>query len=163
MRHAMSLASKAESQGEVPIGAVIVRDGEIIGEGWNQSITLNDASAHAEIMAIRDAGERVANYRLVNATMYVTLEPCPMCAGALVHSRLERVVFGALDPKTGAVVSVMQLLEHESLNHKVQLDGGCCDLECSNQVSNFFKKRRAEKKLAKQAAKAADAGLDNND
>ena len=153
MEYGLKLAEKAEEQGEIPIGAVIVKAGTIIGEGWNQSITRNDASAHAEIMAMRAAGQSENNYRLVGGTLYVTLEPCPMCAGALVHSRIERLVYGARDYKTGAVESVMKLLDHESHNHKVQYQGGCCESACGEQISNFFKRRRAEKKQAKLIVK----------
>ena len=149
----MRLAEKAESQGEIPVGAVIIKEGEIVGEGWNQAISLNDATAHAEIMAIRDAGANLKNYRIIDTTMYVTLEPCVMCAGALIHSRISRVVFGAKDYKTGALVSVMNLLEHESMNHVVEHESGLCGTECSEQLSAFFRKRRAEKKRLKQLAK----------
>lgn len=148
--YAQQLAEKAEALGEIPVGAVIIKDDQIIGEGWNQSITLNDPTAHAEVMAIRDAGRRVNNYRIVDSTLYVTLEPCPMCTGALVHARIGRLVFGASDYKTGAVHSVMQLLDHDSHNHKLEYVTGVCQDECSRQLSDFFKKRRAEKKLEKQ-------------
>jgi len=103
MMHAISLAQRAQSEGEVPVGAVLVRDGEMVGEGWNQNITLNDPSAHAEIVALRDAGQKLKNHRLPGCVLYVTLEPCAMCVGAMIHARLERVVFGATDPKTGAL------------------------------------------------------------
>jgi len=156
IEYAMALAAKAEAQGEIPIGAVIVKDDVVLGEGWNQSITLNDASAHAEIMAIRDAGQRVNNYRLVGSTIYVTLEPCPMCAGALVHSRISRLVFAAKDYKTGAVGSVMNLLTHASMNHRVEHESGVCEQACSEQLSQFFRKRRAEKKAIKAKKKKTE-------
>jgi len=153
MEYAMSLAERAESQGEIPVGAVIIKDDKVVGEGWNQAISLNDPTAHAEIMAIRDAGSKLKNYRIIDTTMYVTLEPCVMCTGALVHSRISRVVFGAKDYKTGAVVSVMNLLEHESMNHVVEYESGLCESQCSEQLSSFFKKRRAEKKKLKLQSK----------
>ncbi|WP_299267626.1 tRNA adenosine(34) deaminase TadA [uncultured Psychrosphaera sp.] len=149
MSYAIELASKAEQQGEIPVGAVLVKDGEVIGEGWNQSITLNDPTAHAEIMAIRDAGQKVDNYRLVDATLYVTLEPCPMCAGALVHSRIDKLVFGASDLKTGAAGSVMNIVTHEKLNHQLEVTSGVLKQECSEAISAFFKKRRQQKKADK--------------
>lgn len=149
MQYALTLADKAQQQGEIPVGAVIVKGDEVIGEGWNQSITLNDPTAHAEVMAIRDAGARVANYRLIDSTLYVTLEPCPMCAGALVHSRIARLVFGATDAKTGAAGSIMNLVEHQGLNHQLEVASGVCAKDCSDKISNFFKMRRAEKKQQK--------------
>ena len=149
MQYAQQLALKAESQGEIPVGAVLVQNGEMIGEGWNQSITLNDPTAHAEIMALRDAGKRIGNYRLIESTLYVTLEPCPMCAGALVHARIDKVVFGANDLKSGACGSVMNLLQHPQLNHQSELAKGVLGDECSHQLSAFFQRRRAEKKALK--------------
>lgn len=150
MYHALLLANKAEQQQEIPVGAVLVRGDQIIGEGWNQSITLHDPSAHAEMMAIRQAGLHAQNYRLIESTLYVTLEPCPMCAGLLVHSRINRLVFGAADYKTGAAGSVMNLLEHESLNHTLDICGGILADQCADKISSFFKRRRAEKKHIKQ-------------
>lgn len=152
MQYALSLAEKAQQQGEIPVGAVIVRDNEVIGEGWNQSITLNDPSAHAEVMAIRDAGQRIGNYRLINSTLYVTLEPCPMCSGALVHSRIARLVFGATDAKTGAAGSVMNIVNHDKLNHQLEVESGVCADLCSSKISNFFKMRREQKKQQKRDA-----------
>jgi tRNA(adenine34) deaminase len=149
MSYAIELASKAELQGEIPVGAVLVKDDEIIGQGWNQSITLNDPTAHAEVMAIRDAGQKVDNYRLVGSTLYVTLEPCPMCAGALVHSRIDKLVFGASDLKTGAAGSVMNIVTHEKLNHQLDVISGVLQQECSQAISAFFKKRRQQKKADK--------------
>lgn len=150
MRYALDLADKAEQIGEIPVGAVLVKNDQVIGEGWNMSILQHDPSAHAEMLAIRNAGQTVQNYRLVNATLYVTLEPCPMCAGLLVHSRIERLVFGAKDFKTGAAGSVMDLVRDEKLNHQVEVCSGVLEEACSAKISSFFKKRRAEKKQLKK-------------
>lgn len=155
MQHAMALASKAEGIGEIPVGAVLVLGDEVIGEGWNRSISEHDACAHAEIMAIRAAGTRLANYRLLDTTLYVTLEPCCMCAGALIHSRVRRVVYGARDLKTGAAGSVFEILQDSRHNHRVEIRGGVLADACSAQLSAFFKRRRAEQKAAKLAAKQA--------
>lgn len=149
MKHAIMLAGKAESIDEVPVGAIVVLDGEIIGEGWNQSINLHDATAHAEIMALREAGNTVENYRLINATLYVTLEPCSMCAGAMVHSRVKRLVYGAVDLKTGAAGSVFNLVEHPKLNHQLEVRSGVFATETGALLSQFFKRRRKEKKALK--------------
>lgn len=146
MQYALSLADKAEAMGEVPVGAVLVKDDEIVGEGWNQPITLHDPSAHAEVMAIRAAGNSLENYRLPNTTLYVTLEPCAMCAGLMIHSRIQRVVFGAFDPKTGAAGSVFDTLIDQRHNHSIEVVGGILETECSNHLKAFFKKRRAQKK-----------------
>ena len=154
MQHAMTLARRAWEQGEIPVGAVLVHEDKIIGEGWNQSITLHDPSAHAEMMAIREAGQALQNYRMLDTTLYVTLEPCPMCAGLLVHSRIKRLVFGASDQKTGAAGSVMYLLDDERLNHQVEVTGGVLESECSEMLSDFFKLRRAEIKQKKRDKKA---------
>jgi len=142
MRCALRLARDAEAGGEVPVGAVIVRDGILIGEGRNAMIGSHDASAHAEIAALRDAGRRVANYRLTGATLYVTLEPCVMCAGALIHARLARVVYAAADPKTGAAGSVFDTLLSERHNHRIVVDGGVLAGEASAMLSGFFRHRR---------------------
>ncbi|WP_299015817.1 tRNA adenosine(34) deaminase TadA [uncultured Photobacterium sp.] len=157
MRRAIELAAKAEEEGEVPVGAVVVYEGQVIGEGWNRSIGQHDATAHAEIMALRQAGTVIQNYRLLDATMYVTLEPCPMCAGAMVHSRIGKVVFGAHDLKTGAAGSIMNLLSYEQVNHHVAYESGMLAEECRAQLQAFFKRRRAEKKAAKKARQAAQA------
>ena len=149
MTYALSLADKAEVQGEIPVGAVLVRDNQIIGEGWNQSITLNDPSAHAEMQAIREAGKLLGNYRLINTTLYVTLEPCPMCAGLLVHSRIQRLVFGASDLKSGAAGSVMDLLRDERLNHQVEVTADVLATQCADKLSSFFRNRRAQIKAHK--------------
>lgn len=143
MQRAFELAQKAEEEGEVPIGAVVVREGEIIGEGWNRPILNSDPTAHAEIMALRDAGQRVNNYRLPDTTLYVTLEPCTMCAGAIVHSRVRRVVYAATDPKGGAAGSVFDLLpSDERFNHRTEVEGGVMAEECSDLLRAFFKRRR---------------------
>ncbi|MDC8830423.1 tRNA adenosine(34) deaminase TadA [Alteromonas gilva] len=150
MRHALALAQKAEQMNEIPVGAVIVSDDTIIGEGWNTPITDHDPSAHAEMKALRLAARQRENYRVIDATLYVTLEPCPMCAGALVHGRITRLVFGAFDEKTGAAGSVMQLCRHEALNHQIEVTGGVLAESCGAVISNFFKRRRAEKKQLKR-------------
>lgn len=150
MTYALTLAERAEQQGEIPVGAVLVKDDTLLGEGWNQSITLNDPSAHAEMMAIRAAGNHLGNYRLNDTQLYVTLEPCPMCAGLLVHSRVARLVFGASDPKTGAAGSLMNLLNDARLNHQVEVEGGVLGEQCSEMLSAFFRRRRAEIKARKK-------------
>jgi len=142
MQHALSLAGRAEEQGEVPIGAVIVRDGSLVGEGWNRNIVLNDPTAHAEIIALRDCADRMGNYRLPGCVMYVTLEPCAMCVGAMIHARVERLVFGAGDPKTGAVGGRFNLLTCTEHNHVPAVSGGCLDTECGDILRNFFAARR---------------------
>lgn len=153
MRHAISLAKKAEKINEIPVGAVVVANGEIIGEGFNQSITLNDPSAHAEMIAIRQAGQTLENYRLLDCTLYVTLEPCPMCAGLLVHSRIKRIVFASKDEKTGSAGSAFNLVSNDKLNHMIETTSGVLAEECSNMLSAFFKRRREEIKARKQAEK----------
>ncbi|CAM3735031.1 tRNA adenosine(34) deaminase TadA [Pseudoalteromonas maricaloris] len=150
MKVALAFADKAEAENEIPVGAVVVKDGEMIAAGWNRSITCHDPSAHAEMMAIREAGKVVENYRLIDCTLYVTLEPCPMCAGLLVHSRLSRVVFGASDAKTGAAGSIMNLLQHEKLNHQLEVTSGVLSEVCGEKLSAFFKRRRQEIKAAKK-------------
>ncbi len=153
MQYALQLADNAEQMGEIPVGAVVVADNEKLGEGWNTPISSHDPSAHAEMNALRAAAKKVNNYRVVNSTLYVTLEPCPMCAGMLVHARVSRVVFGAYDLKTGAAGSVIQLLQHPQLNHQIEICAGVLSEECGNKLSAFFKQRRAEIKRAKQANK----------
>jgi len=143
MRHALTLAQRAAEEGEVPVGAVVVCDGELLGAGWNRPIATHDPSAHAEIMALREAGQRAGNYRLPGATLYVTLEPCPMCCGAMVHARIARVVFGATDPKTGAAGSVFSLLQSPLHNHEVKVEGGMLADECGQTLREFFQQRRA--------------------
>jgi len=139
MARALELARQAQGQGEVPVGAVIVYNGEIIGEGFNQPITLADPSAHAEMQAMRKAARRLDNYRLSDTTLYVTLEPCAMCAGAMVHARIKRLVYGAADPKTGATGSVFNLVQAEQLNHQLEVDGGIMDRECGELLRDFFR------------------------
>ncbi len=153
MQVALTLADRAAAIGEIPVGAIVVLDGEIIGEGWNQSIVNDDPSAHAEMIAIRHAAKKVGNYRVINADLYVTLEPCPMCAGVLVHSRVARVIYGASDYKTGAAGSVMNLLQHENLNHKTDVISGVLAEACADKISSFFKMRRDEKKRLKALKK----------
>lgn len=152
MRHALSLADKAQAVGEIPVGAVLVQDDKILGEGWNLAISHHDATAHAEIQAIRAAGLEVSNYRLPNTTLYVTLEPCPMCAGAIIHARVERVVFGAFDPKSGAAGSVFDLLADQRHNHRVSSHGGVLEQECAEKLRNFFRMRRKQLAATKKAA-----------
>jgi tRNA(adenine34) deaminase len=151
LHYALQLAERAYQQGEVPVGAVLVRDNQILAEGWNQPISQHDPSAHAEIIALRNAGLAAQNYRLPNSTLYVSLEPCVMCAGAILHARVERVVFGAYDLKTGAAGSVFDVLLDQRHNHQVQITGGVLEAACVEQLQAFFKERR----LAHKAAKAA--------
>ncbi|MBA6231727.1 tRNA adenosine(34) deaminase TadA [Colwellia sp. MB3u-28] len=155
MQRAFELAEQAEAIDEIPVGAVVVAHNKIISEGYNQSITLNDPSAHAEMVAIRHAGSVLQNYRLLDCTLYVTLEPCPMCAGLLVHSRIKRVVYATTDLKTGAAGSAFNLLCDEKHNHQIELSSGVMAEECSQLLSTFFKRRRAEKKVLKQKMKLA--------
>ena len=142
MQRAIELAQLAESQGEVPVGAVLVKDDQIIGEGYNSPISTNDPTAHAEIRALRDAAARIGNYRLLNTTLYVTLEPCLMCVGAIVHARVSEVVYGASEPKTGAVGSVFDVLTSPVHNHQVATRGGIMASECAGLMKDFFTKRR---------------------
>ncbi|HXG28302.1 MAG TPA: tRNA adenosine(34) deaminase TadA [Nevskiales bacterium] len=142
MRHALTLAQRAEAEGEVPVGAVLVQDSQVIGEGWNRPIGLHDPSAHAEMLALRAAGQKLGNYRLTGSTLYVTLEPCMMCAGAIIHARVARLVFGAWDPKAGAVSSVYDVLSVPRLNHTVACEGGVLEQACSEQLRAFFRARR---------------------
>ena len=146
MREAILLASEAMRAGEVPVGAVVTRGNEIIGRGYNAPIASCDPAAHAEIRALRDAGRTAGNYRLNNCTLYVTLEPCVMCAGAIMHGRIARVVFGALDPKTGACGSVVNLFGEPKLNHHAQVEGGVLREECAALLSGFFRERRRQEK-----------------
>lgn len=142
MRRALELALRAREEGEVPVGAVVVRDGEILGEGWNRPIACHDASAHAEIQAMRAAGAAAGNYRLGGCTLYVTLEPCPMCAGAMVHARVTRLVYGAHDPKTGAAGSVFDLVRSSELNHQLDVESGVLAEDCGTLLRDFFRQRR---------------------
>jgi len=142
MRRALDLAHTAERDGEVPVGAVIVLDGVVVGEGWNQPIGAHDPTAHAEIVAIRAAARQLRNYRLTGTTLYVTIEPCQMCVGAMVHARVSRVVFGTLEPKAGALESAMRAHEHPSLNHRMAASGGVLEAECRAVLQAFFAERR---------------------
>lgn len=155
MEQALALATKADQLNEVPVGAIVVRDGEVLGRGWNQPISACDPTAHAEVLALRDAAHNVGNYRLPGATLYVTIEPCTMCAGAIVHARIERVVFGATEPKAGAVESNGAIFEQEQLNHRVIALGGVSEDEATAKIQAFFKRRRNEKKAEKLAKRAA--------
>lgn len=146
MRHALQLAEKAQHMGEVPVGCVIVKDNEIIAEGWNQPISQHDASAHAEMMAIRAAGKVLQNYRLPNTTLYVTLEPCTMCAGLMIHARIQRLVFGAFEPKTGACGSVFNVVNDPHHNHQLEVQGGVMQEACVDIIKRFFAEKRREKK-----------------
>ncbi len=156
MEQAFKLAQQAEQNNEIPVGAVVVYQGKIIGEGFNKSIMLNDPSAHAEMLAIRQAGKYLNNYRLLDCTLYVTLEPCPMCAGLLVHSRIKRLVYASPDLKTGAAGSTFNLVCNEQLNHQVLVTGGILKIQCSQLLSTFFKRRRAEKKQQKKSINIAN-------
>ncbi len=149
MQHALTLANKAEAMGEIPVGAVLIKEGVVVAEGWNQSITSSDPSAHAEMMAIRQGGAVLNNYRLIDTTLYVTLEPCPMCAGLLVHSRIKRLVYGASDYKTGSAGSVMDITNHPDLNHQIEVEGGILMDQCAEKISTFFQNRRAQIKAQK--------------
>lgn len=152
MRRALALAEQAEALGEIPVGALLVdAKGEVIGEGYNLSISHNDPTAHAEIVALRNGARQIANYRLLDCTLYVTLEPCTMCAGAILHSRIKRLVFGAADYKTGAVGSRFHFFDDYKMNHNVEVCGGVLAEECSAKLSAFFQKRREQKKQAKLA------------
>lgn len=142
MREAIALARQGAELGEVPVGAVLVRDGRIIGRGFNRPISSNDPSAHAEMVALREAAAADNNYRLPGTTLYVTLEPCTMCSGLLVHSRISRLVFGASEPRSGAVVSRSQVLDQPWLNHRVQVEGGVLAQECGEVLTAFFRARR---------------------
>lgn len=151
MRHALMLAQRAWDEGEVPVGAVLVHNDRVIGEGWNRPIGRHDPTAHAEIMALRQGGQVLQNYRLLDTTLYVTLEPCVMCAGAMVHSRIGTLVFGARDLKTGAAGSLMDVLHHPGMNHRVEIVEGTLREDCSGMLSEFFRQRRLAIKAQKQA------------
>jgi tRNA(adenine34) deaminase len=144
MGEALALARAAQARGEVPVGAVIVKDGEVVGRGGNAPIAAADPTAHAEIAALRDAGRALGNYRLPGCEIYVTIEPCAMCAGAILHARIARVVFGARDPKTGACGSVVDLFAESRLNHHATVTGGVLAVECGAVLSEFFGARRRE-------------------
>lgn len=142
MRRALELALRAEAEGEVPVGAVLVRGDEVLGEGWNRPIGAHDPSAHAEMIALRAAAATVGNYRLPETTLYVTLEPCVMCAGAIVHARVKRLVFAAADPRAGAVESVYDIIARPQLNHGVEWRGGVLQDESAALLRRFFRSRR---------------------
>jgi len=146
MREALELAAQAQAAGEVPVGALVVKDGEIIGRGFNAPISRHDPSAHAEMQALRDAAQHIGNYRLPGCEMFVTLEPCLMCAGAIMHARIARVVYGASDHKTGVCGSVMDAFAELRLNHHAEVTGGVLGEECGLMLSNFFAMRRAQQK-----------------
>ena len=154
MRYALELAKRAWEQGEVPVGAVLVQGDKVIGEGWNRPIGQHDPTAHAEIMALRQGGKVLENYRLLDTTLYVTLEPCVMCAGAMVHSRIMRLVYGAKDEKTGAAGSLLDVIGHPGMNHQIQIDCGVLAEQCAGMLSDFFRMRREQKKALRQAQRA---------
>lgn len=142
---AIALAEEAASLGEVPVGAIVVKNGEVIGRGRNAPINLNDPTAHAEIQAMREAAKHLGNYRLVDCTLYVTLEPCAMCSGAIQHARISRLVYGASDPKTGCCGSVINLMAENKLNHHCEVTANVMAEECGSLLSSFFKQRRLDK------------------
>ncbi len=142
MRHAFRLAQRAEQHGEVPVGAIVVRGNQCIAEGWNASVATHDPTAHAEMVAVRKAGMALENYRLCDATLYVTLEPCVMCMGAISHARIKRLVFGAFDPKRGAVCHALSLADASFLNHRISWVGGVLEIECSELLRDFFRAKR---------------------
>jgi len=142
MEEALRAAQRALEAGEVPVGAVVVCDGKIVGQGWNRNLTDADPTAHAEIIALREAGKTVGNHRLVGCELFATIEPCAMCAGAMVHARLKRLVYGADDPKAGAVHSVLEVLNHPRLNHRMEVRGGVLAGRCSEVLQAFFRNRR---------------------
>ncbi|UDG80097.1 tRNA adenosine(34) deaminase TadA [Candidatus Steffania adelgidicola] len=146
MHHALMLAGRAEAQGEVPVGAVLVLNNDIIGEGWNSVISHHDPTAHAEIMALRRGGALIGNYRLLNAVMYVTLEPCLMCWGAMVHARIVHLVFAAREKKTGDTRSLFDVFSHLDMNHRIMITGGVLAQVCSDQLRDFFRRRRDQKR-----------------
>lgn len=142
MEEALLAAREALNTGEVPVGAVVVLEDKIVGRGWNRNLSDHDPSAHAEIIALREAGAAIGNHRLIGCELFATIEPCAMCAGAMVHSRLKRLVFGADDPKAGAVYSVMQVLNHPQLNHNMEVRGGVFADRCAGLLKDFFRERR---------------------
>ncbi len=144
MKMALDEAKKAGQRGEVPVGAILVKGGEVLSRGHNRCSELNDPTAHAEILALRKAGEILKNYRLNDTVMYVTAEPCPMCASAMVHSRISRLVFGTVEPKFGAVESRFKLLQNDNFNHKVEVEKGVLEKECAEILKNFFRERRLD-------------------
>ena len=145
MEEALRAAQRALEAGEVPVGAVVVCDGRIVGRGWNRNLADSDPTSHAEILALREAGATVGNHRLGDCELFATIEPCAMCAGAMIHARLKRLVYGAEDPKAGAVHSVLQVLNHPRLNHKMDVRGGVLAARCAELLQTFFRQRREEK------------------
>ena len=145
MQYALQLAKKSEERDEVPVGAIIVYKNKIIGEGWNQPISSHNPTAHAEIIALKEAGEKIGNYRLLESTMYVTLEPCVMCAGAIVHARIAKLVYAVKDDKTGACGSVFNITQADKLNHRVRIEKGILEKECRTLIQDFFKEKRLKK------------------
>ena len=143
MEEALRSAQRALEAGEVPVGAVVVSEGKIVGRGWNRNLTDSDPTAHAEVVALREAGRIVGNHRLSECELFATIEPCAMCAGALVHARVKRLVYGADDPKAGAVRSVLQVLNHPRLNHQMEVQGGVLAGRCADLLQEFFRKRRS--------------------
>ncbi|MBG24201.1 MAG: tRNA adenosine(34) deaminase TadA [Idiomarinaceae bacterium] len=154
MRRALELAQQAEAIGEVPVGAVVVANDTIIGEGFNEVIRLSDPSAHAEAQAIRAAGQSLNNYRLVDTTLYVSLEPCAMCAGLITHARIKTLVFAASDPRTGAAGTAIEVLNHDTMNHKVEVISGVLAQESAAILQNFFRKKREDAKNKKREEKS---------
>jgi len=150
MREALRLAQMAADVGEVPVGAILVRKGQVIGKGFNQPVRTHDPSAHAEICALRDAGQVVGNYRLPDATLYVTIEPCTMCYGAIIHGRVKRLVFGAAEPRYGAVISGQKLLESGHFNHRPDVLSGVLETECSQMMKQFFAAKRQQAAQSQQ-------------
>lgn len=157
MQDALTLARQGGTQDEVPVGAVVVLEGRVVGQGFNQPIGSHDPTAHAEIMALRDAAHRLGNYRLPGATLYVTVEPCAMCAGAIQHARVSRVVFGTSEPKTGACGSVVDLFAEPRLNHHAEVQGGLLADESASLLAAFFQRRRAEARVQRDANRTDDA------
>ena len=157
MREALLLAEQGGNVGEVPVGAVVVKGGQIVGRGFNQPIGSHDPTAHAEVMALRDAAHNIGNYRLPDATLYVTVEPCAMCAGAIQHARITRVVYGAREPKTGACGSVVDLFAEPRLNHHAHVEGGVMAEESAARIAAFFQRRRAEARALREVSRRAEA------
>ncbi|MGM3162835.1 tRNA adenosine(34) deaminase TadA [Dickeya undicola] len=155
MRHALTLAQRAWDEGEVPVGAVLVQGDKIIGEGWNRPIGRHDPTAHAEIMALQQGGQVLQNYRLLDTTLYITLEPCVMCAGAMIHSRINRLVYGAADAKTGAAGSLVDILRHPGMNHHIAITDGVLADACSDLLSRFFRMRRQQQRDARSAERGS--------
>lgn len=150
MREALRLAQMAADAGEVPVGAILVRKGQVIGRGFNQPVRTHDPSAHAEICALRDAGQVVGNYRLPDATLYVTIEPCTMCYGAIIHARVKRLVFGAAEPRYGAVISGQKLLDNGHFNHRPDVLSGVLETECAQMMKQFFAAKRQQAAQSQQ-------------